>query len=70
VIRPRLLRVALIGYWIVLFTATHLPPRNVPKTGIGDKAWHFGGYSLLAALLLLVLRMRPRTQAFVTSNTP
>ena len=62
-----MLRVALIGYWIVLFIATHLPPRKVPKTGIGDKAWHFGGYAILAALLVLVLYKRNRVMAFMVS---
>ena len=45
---------ALAGYWIALFIATHLPPGNVPTTGINDKVQHFGAYAILATLLTVV----------------
>jgi VanZ family protein len=56
--RHRLAWIALVGYWIVLATATHLPPSRLPETGIKDKYEHFGAYVLLAALLCVVLASR------------
>ena len=51
-------------YWVVLFTATHLPPSRLPRTPGGDKLHHFLGYFvlsfLLGATLLIVLRSRRR----------
>ena len=38
-------------YWVVLFTMTHLPPKNLPRGPGGDKLHHFGGYFVLSFLL-------------------
>jgi VanZ family protein len=55
---PRIRRLAwivLIGYALLLATATHLPPSRVPQTGIGDKYAHFTAYLILGALLCTAL---------------
>lgn len=50
--------VALAGYWLVLFTATHVPiPATLMDNG-KDKIQHFLGYGTLAVLLTLTLRVR------------
>src|SRR4051794_28325955 len=48
---PIALRVATGGYWLLLLTATHLPPKDLPKTHVSDKVEHFGTYGLLTTLL-------------------
>jgi len=45
----------LIIYWIILFIATTLPARDLPKTGVSDKIEHFTAYFILAFLLNLTL---------------
>jgi VanZ family protein len=42
-------------YWIGIFTLTHLPPSNLPKTNVSDKLAHFSVYCMLGVLLGLVL---------------
>ena len=39
------------GYWAVLGTLTHLPPRYMPHVEASDKIEHFLAYGLLAGLL-------------------
>lgn len=39
--------------WLGVFTLTHLPPKDVPKTRISDKFAHFGAYALVGTLLYL-----------------
>ena len=46
----------LIGYWITLFTATHVPVPAGPPTS--DKLIHFGAYFVLSLLLSTVLLTR------------
>jgi VanZ family protein len=50
-LRPLLL-IAVALYWALLLVATHLPPRELPKTPIDDKIEHFVSYGLLSVLLL------------------
>lgn len=45
----------LIVYWVILFTATTLPARDLPTTGVSDKIEHFSAYLILAILLNLTL---------------
>ena len=53
-IRPALW--ALTGvYWCGIFVMTHLPPADVPSTGVSDKTEHFGAYGLLGGALYLAL---------------
>jgi VanZ family protein len=61
--RPIRLRFIAAGvYWISLLVATHLPPKDLPKTHVNDKFEHFGAYGLLTALLAACLwksKLRP-----------
>ncbi len=59
----RLLWLFTIGYWLFLFTMTHLPPSKVPEIGVNDKLEHFGAYGLLAGgLFLSIWGTSPHTQ--------
>ena len=42
-------------YWIVLFTATTLPGKDLPDLGISDKIEHFSAFFILAVLINLTL---------------
>ena len=53
--RRRLLLGGLTVTWAAAFTATHLPPTNIPTTGLGDVYLHAAGYFLLGGLLSLAL---------------
>lgn len=45
-------RVALAGFWIILFTATHMPVSTTfGPPDVGDKIAHFSAYLILAFLL-------------------
>lgn len=48
-------------YWLLIFSATHLPSAALPATSLGDKTEHFIAYGLLALLLYawLALTARP-----------
>jgi VanZ family protein len=50
----RWLRVLLLCWWVLIFTATHTPippPEGAPA--VPDKSIHFGMYAVLGALLVL-----------------
>lgn len=47
--------IPLIIYWLVLLTATSLPSKDLPNTGVSDKIEHFSAYLILAVLLNLTL---------------
>lgn len=40
-------------YWLICFTATHLPQAALPPVSFGDKTEHFIAYGLLAGLMYL-----------------
>jgi VanZ family protein len=63
----RLISVVLIVYWCALFASTHLPPRMVVDTGVGDKTLHFSGYLGLSFLLACTVSAyrRPRFSTYV-----
>ncbi len=42
-------------YWLVLFTATHLPPSDLPKVHVNDKIEHMLAFGLLTIALHLSL---------------
>ena len=48
--------------WIGAFTATHLPPGDVPAMGPSDKVLHLAGYAVLATPLMLTLAALGRTR--------
>jgi VanZ family protein len=54
-------RVILLGYWLVLFLATHTPrPPKLPNVSNIDKWMHLGAYAVLAYLLSLHLATRAK----------
>jgi VanZ family protein len=63
----RLITVVLIVYWCILFAGTHVPPRMVVDTGVGDKRLHFSGYLGLSFLLGCTVSAyrRPRFATYV-----
>jgi VanZ family protein len=49
-------------YWAIIFTLTHLPPRNLPQVNLWDKLEHFLAFGCLGGLLYITLWiLRPRT---------
>jgi len=57
--RQRAWQIALVGYWILLFIATHYPrvviPGEIPHS---DKIVHFGAFGTLAFLFWFAIRPR------------
>ncbi len=51
----RILWVLLGVVWVGAFTATHIPPAGLPKTGTGDKVLHAVGYFGLGAVFFAAL---------------
>ena len=51
-----------IAYWLTLFTATHIPPRELPPVH-NDKLIHFIGYGLLAGALMVSLKASGRLRS-------
>ena len=49
-----------IVYWIALFAGTHIPAPRLPPVRINDKTIHFVSYAVLAAGLMLSLRVSGR----------
>ena len=45
-------RTLAVAYLLLLFAATHIPSTGIGPSSINDKSAHFGGYFLLAVLLL------------------
>ena len=42
-------------YWLVLFTATHLPPAHLPNAHFNDKVEHVAAFGLLTGALYVSL---------------
>ncbi len=63
------IRVSLLaGYWITIFTSTHLPGRFVQGVVSNDKMAHFCGFAGLAFLLAWVLApFRPSRRVIVVT---
>jgi VanZ family protein len=49
---------ALGTYWVLLFTATHIPGQDMPDTHVNDKLEHFLAYGMLGGLIFLNLWTR------------
>jgi len=58
--RKALVFIPLIVYWIILFTATTLPMKELPSIALGDKVNHFSAYLLLSVMLFLTLIFQRR----------
>lgn len=64
----RLASVSLLIYWLMLFTATHVPRVPLPSFGMADKVYHFTAFVGLAALLAWALpksRHQPRRHLLI-----
>jgi len=60
-LRPWIL-LALVGYWLALFIATHIPePESLMPQKVSDKWLHFGAYFGLAVLLSGFYSIRTNT---------
>jgi len=57
----QLVYIPLVIYWIILFTATTLPVKELPSFGIGDKFNHFFAYFVLSVLLFLLFTYQRRS---------
>ncbi len=58
--KAKLINVVLGIYWLILFIATTLPGKDLPKTGIGDKTEHFTAYGILSVLLSLSMMFQDK----------
>jgi VanZ family protein len=56
----KLLYILLSVYWLIIFTLTTLPGKDLPETGISDKIEHFSAYLILGVLLSLALLFQNR----------
>ncbi len=55
-----LVYIPLIIYWIILFTATTLPGKSLPKVAVSDKIKHLAGYFILSGLVYLTLHFQKK----------
>lgn len=55
---PRAMLVLLVVTWLAAFVATHVPPGDVPSTGMSDKEMHVIGFFVLGSLVLVNLSCR------------
>lgn len=63
----RLVVMATLLYFLLLFTATHLPPRDMPNTHVNDKIEHFTAYFLLCVLLQVCVGLFRRRLIWVAT---
>ncbi len=57
--RDRAWKVALVVYWLLLFTATHYPRVQIPgEIPHSDKIVHFGAFGTLALVFWFAIRPR------------
>lgn len=54
----------LVLYWVILFAATTLPAKELPKTGVSDKIEHFLGYFILTFLFSNALFFQNKNKMF------
>lgn len=54
----RLTLIALLSFWMLLFTATHIPQPDLPTVHVSDKLIHASAFFLLAILLYITLWVR------------
>ena len=53
----------LIVYWIGLFVLTHIPGTRLPPVRVSDKTLHTVSYAVLAAAMMVCLRVIGRLSA-------
>lgn len=51
----RIASICLLGYWLAIFIATHLPAGSMPNLHWSDKVYHAGAFCGLAFLLAWAL---------------
>ena len=57
----RIALIALVGFWVLLFVSTHLPPHAIPVSiGGNDKIIHAFAFACLAILIAWALPTNPR----------
>ncbi|MBM80643.1 MAG: hypothetical protein CMJ78_08630 [Planctomycetaceae bacterium] len=62
---------ALVGYWLALFIATHLPePESLMPKKVSDKWLHFGAYFGLAVLLSSFCSVKTNTSLKTRAYLP
>lgn len=54
----RLTLIALLSFWVLLFTATHIPGPELPRVNVSDKFIHASAFFLLGILLYAALWVR------------
>lgn len=54
----RLTLIVLLSFWVLLFTATHIPGPDLPPVQVSDKMIHAGAFFLLGLLLYITLWVR------------
>lgn len=54
----RLTLAALLAYWLLIFTLTHLPPADVPHVPVSDKLEHAAAFGAFGGLLYATLWTR------------
>jgi VanZ family protein len=59
----RIATLCLLGYWLLLFTATHLPSKSMPSIGFSDKIQHALAFAGLAFLLAWAIPKRATWQS-------
>ena len=62
----RVASLCLFGYWLVLFTATHLPSHSMPKVAFSDKIQHAIAYAGLGFLLAWAIPKQATWQRHLT----
>ncbi len=56
----RIATILLIGYWLILFAATHIPRVPMPNVEHSDKVIHLAAYSVLSFLLAWAIPTRQK----------
>lgn len=52
----------LIVYWLILFTATSIPTKDLPSIGFSDKVNHLMAYFVLSVLVYLTLLFQRKSE--------
>ena len=58
--KKKFIYIPLIFYWIVLFIATSLPSKSLPKIAVSDKFEHLFAYMILGAFLYTAFKFQKK----------